>query len=351
MNDIFAGTYTGGKSRGIYSCSFRDDSPVRLEAELDNPSYLLFLEQERRLYAVSESDAGKVTAYRMEREQLVCDGRLLTDSGGLVHIAADPEHSCVFTASYADARVQMIRLSAAGIPERVLYSVQHTGSGADPERQNTAHAHSVWLTPDSKELCVCDLGTDRVAVYRIDHDTGMLRQRDDRTIFLPAGSGPRHMAFDPTGTYAYVLTELTSEIYAYSWSPERSFTFIQKTALMSRPDPANSAAAIRISADGRFVYATCRGADTIVAFARCEDGSLTNIQTVPSGGGHPRDCILAYGDAMLVCANRDSDNVVFFARDRKTGFLTPVKTVSGIPSPIALQYIPERGSIHDEDRT
>jgi 6-phosphogluconolactonase len=339
MDHLIIGTYTDTESRGLYQCSLLPFGEVNFAAEVDNPSYMWYSTEHKRLYVVSESVPGKITVYDTAEGHLIRLGLFVTNSAGLVHITADCLERYLFVASYEDAGVMMIKLSAEGLPERISYRLNHTGSSVNPARQDRAHAHSVWLTPDEKELCVCDLGMDSVIVYEIDYRNGILFEKSDRTVRFPAGAGPRHMTFNPGGTRAYVLTELTSQVFVYEWSAVTGFTFLQNIDLLAISDPSATAAALRMSSDGRFLYTSCRGADSIVVFSVQEDGCLSKIQAIAVQGKHPRDILLSKKEDILFAACRDTDTVSCFDRNSATGLLRFSTVLENIPEPIALQLI------------
>lgn len=305
-------------------------------AETGNPSYLAFSRNRKTLYVASENAAGSLLAYSVGSGRLMLESRTDTGTGGLVHLALDSRERFIFAASYEDARVLMFRLTDSGRAAEKVFEAGHEGSGPNQERQEKAHAHSVWLTPDENELCVCDLGTDRLVVYGIDYERGTLTRREERSVAFPPGAGPRHLAFTPDGRRAYVVGELDCRLYGFSWSRERGFTPRQTVSLVDSPRPDSTAAAIRITRDGRFVYASVRGEDIIVCHAIRSDGTLADRQVVSSRGAHPRDFTLSPAEDRLYCANRDSDSVACFLRDAKTGRLVFMEEIKGVKSPIAV---------------
>jgi 6-phosphogluconolactonase len=339
MSCLVIGTYTDTGSRGLYQCPLCPSSKAVPAADLDNPSYMLYLQKNKKLYVVSESAEGKITVYDTADDRLSYRGMLAVDSAGLVHIAADSAERYLFTVSYEDARIMMIQLSSGGIPEKITCRIEHRGSSINMERQSRAHAHSVWLTPDQKELCVCDLGIDKIVVYEIDYQNGKLLKSRDRTVCFPGGTGPRHMTFSFDGSRAYVLTELTSQVFVYKWSSDAGFVFLQQVELLQKPDPSSTAAAIRISSDGRFLYTSCRGKDLVVVFAVQNDGFLKKNQSISAHGKYPRDILLSEDDSLLFVACRDTDAVSVFTRNAHTGMLRFSDCIKNIPKPIALQII------------
>ncbi len=339
MEKLVIGTYTDKEGKGIYTCSCQKEEAPILAAEIENPSYLLYSADLKKLYAVSEHGTEKVKSFDIVDNMIVTGQSLYTETEGLVHIVMDSKCRYLFTASYNDACVQMIQLSKTGDPEKLVCCVQHKGSSKNPLRQEKAHAHSVWLTPDEKELCVCDLGCDILVVYAIDYEKGLINEEKEKTVKFPAGAGPRHLTFNPEGNQAYVLTELSSQIYSYFWSAKTGFKLVQVLDLLDEPDSAVTAAAIRISDDGHYLYASCRGNDIIAVLSIADNGLLRMIQTVSTEGRHPRDIKLSPDNDFLLCANKDSDSISVFSRDKQSGLLYYKRKIGPIPNPIALEFI------------
>ena len=173
-NRLFIGTYTQQSSRGIYQIivdmGYAQEGPLKLVAEMISPTCLLLSQNEKVLYAVSEAQPGirgEIAAFHCTDKGLTLINKVLAPGAGLVHAALDPEEKLLFAVSYRDASILMYELREDGGIGELLDEKIHTGQGRDPVRQEKAHAHSVWFTPDGKRICVCDLGIDRLVVYEV----------------------------------------------------------------------------------------------------------------------------------------------------------------------------------------
>lgn len=333
------GTYTGRGSQGIYGMTmdkngkFRGE--VRLLAEQESPSYMCINRSKTVLYAVSEPDrgAGWMRAYRTDKDFL-CLSERRSAGGPLCHIMLPVSEDRAIVSSYLDATIQVYPLNRMGEYKELFCLRRHIGGSRRTERQDSAHVHSITATPEGKYVIACDLGTDQLVVYYMDKDSTKLRLEREKTLNLPDGTGPRHMVFSPDGQKAYVVGELSSEVLVLDYEVNRGFTLIQR--ISSRQGSGeNRAAAIRITRDGKYLYVSNRGEDTIMSFRVHRDGKLTQEEAVFVQGHTPRDFILTEDERYLICANQDSDNVVSFERS-EMGTLQLRDEYKGIREPVCL---------------
>ena len=346
-NKLFIGTYTQQSSRGIYQVvvgmGYASETPPRLVAEMMSPTHLLLSGDRKKLYAVSEAlpgIRGEVAAFYCTENGLALINKVLAPGAGLVHAVLDQEEKLLFTVSYRDASVQMYEIREDGGIGRLLDEKVHTGQGHEPVRQEKAHAHSVWITPDGMRICVCDLGIDRLLVYEVDRDQSKLIERKEMGITFPPGAGPRHLVFHPNGRYAYVLAELSSEVFSVKYSGESGFEIVGKESALCRNEDYSIGAAIRISGDGKYLYSSNRGADDIAVYKVAMDGRIKRILNFPCGGQHPRDFILVSHDRYLLCANRDTDHIAVYLRDEENGGLSYLREIKGISMPACIVNMP-----------
>lgn len=337
----YLGTYTtwpgGGKGVGV---GLYDPATGRLRVTgvvegVPNPSFVV--EAGRRLYAVNEQADGEVTALAVGPDGVpeVINSR---STGG-----ADPCHLALhrgflLSANYGSGSVAVHPVRPdGGLGERTDL-VEHTGSGPDPERQAEPHAHQVLPDPRGDFVLAVDLGTDSVYSYRLD-DRGRLTPAG--TARLHPGAGPRHLAFHPSGRFAYIANELDSTITVAGY--ERG-VLKPGPRLSTLPEgvpttPRNYPAEVVVSADGRFAYLSNRGHDSVAVFAVERGGAaLRLVGTTPVGGAFPRHITLDRTGRFLLAANQNSDNVTTFAVDRATGALRQVGSVdTPIPVCVALR--------------
>ncbi len=283
---------------------------------LPDPSYLALAPDGDMLYAVSETAEGAVAAYRVQGDKPEPAGRPVpTGANGPTHLSVHAGH--VLTADYGSGSVTAVPVrpdgSLADAPSGVL---RHTGSGPHTPRQQGPHAHQVQPDPSGRWTVSVDLGTDSVRVCTLTDGAPVLY----RETALRPGSGPRHLAFHPDGSYAYVVNELTPTVTVCCWeAADGTLKPLVETAILpGSPSGDAYPSGIAVSPDGRFVWTATRGEDVLSTFAvEGDGGGLRLIGTVPCGGRWPR-AITASG-GFLYAANERSGDVSWFAVDPETG--------------------------------
>jgi 6-phosphogluconolactonase len=312
-----------------------------------NPSWLTFDEREQILYAVNEEDEGRVSAFA--RDAATGELRLLNDqrSHGAApcYVSLDPSSRFILVANYSGGTVAVLPVTADGQLEAATCVIHHQGSSIRPEQEG-AHPHMIRPSVDGRFVLVTDLGTDQVLVYRLDPGTGQLVPNEQGTAVVSEhpGAGPRHFAFALRGRTVYVINELNSTVTVYDYTPERG-ELQARQVVSTLPDgvdgPAigNSCAHIAVSPDGRFVYGSNRGHDSI-AIWEVEDanGELRPVGHESTRGKTPRGFSLDPTGSWLLVANQESDTIVSFRRDPGSGRLTAVGPVTQTPSPVAFLF-------------
>ena len=338
-NEPSLGLFRGDPLEGKTECLWMLDT-------LYAPSYMALCTEggETCLYTFEKDPpGGAVLSYRISREGAALLCRYASDYLGPCHISVSDRGDMVYTASYGKGTV-----SAFEIEEdhslKVLATYLQEGRSLHPKRQDKAHAH--FAMEQDGTLFVVDLGQDKVLLYRVDHTRKELLPPEEEIVF-PAGTGPRHLVFDPCHKdRLYVLSELTAQVFfcrrtQKGW--EIAGTYEALPGMASSPeleipqsaDPLSIGAAIRMSEDGRYLFASCRlGYQSIVCFGVGEDGTLTWLDAAPSGGITPRDLVLA-GDRLLI-ANQDSDRVTFLDFDREREKLLPLRAVLPFKAPTCI---------------
>lgn len=350
---VYFGTYTGGKStsKGIYVARFDAGagtlSDPELAAEIVNPSFLAIHPNRRFLYAVGETggpQGGSVTAFAIERPsgRLRMLNQVSSRGRGPCHINVDATGRYVLVVNYTSGSTAAIALGEDGSLGESTGFVQHQGSSVNPKRQEGPHAHSVNLSPDNRFAVVADLGLDQVLVYRFDASRGTLEPNDPPFARVAPGSGPRHFAFHPSGRYAYVINELASTITAFRWDGRRGLlTEIQTVSTLPKDfSGENYTAEVVVHPNGRFLYGSNRGHDSIAAFAIDREGKLSLLSLTPTQGSFPRNFALDPTGRWLFAANQRSDNVVLFRVDPKSGKLEPAGRTLQIGEPACVRFAP-----------
>jgi 6-phosphogluconolactonase len=314
----FIGSFTAAGGPGIVTAAVAPDSgALTALSSMDgvpDPSYLAPAPDGRTLYAVSETAEGAVAAYRVTGDRPEKAGAPVPVGGsGPTHLSVFAGH--VLTANYGSGSVTAVPVrpdgTLAGAASDVL---RHKGSGPHTLRQQGPHAHHVQPDPSGRWAVSVDLGTDSVRVCTLTDG----RLEVHREIALRPGCGPRHLAFHPDGTRAYVLNELTPTVTACRWDAARGLLepLTERPVLPGAPTGDAYPSGIVASPDGRFVWTATRGEDVLSTFA-VEGTELRLVGTVPCGGHWPR--AIAESGGFLYAANERSGEVTWFAVDPDTG--------------------------------
>ena len=352
---VYVGTYTSGDSKGIYR--LRLDlttgalSPEGEPTETVSPSFLALHPDGRVLYAVNETgdgpeaQSGGVTAFAIDPASGAL--RLLDQqpSGGPApcHLSLDREARHLLVANYWGGSVSVFPLDPEGRLGAATQLVQHTGGTSAPGRDPGPHAHFVDLDAANRFALVADLGRDEVLVYRFEPGAGRLEANDPPALSLGEGSGPRHLAFHPDGHHLFVINELASTVSVLSFDPEAGV--LQElqtvTSLPEGYSGKNSTAEVEVSADGRFLYGSNRGHDSIAVLSiDPDDGSLKSLEWAPSGGKMPRNFVIDSTGQWLLAANQASNTINFLQIDPESGRLTPTDRSLEVVSPVCLRFLP-----------
>jgi 6-phosphogluconolactonase len=220
---------------------------------------------------------------------------------------------------------------------------QHQGSGANPKRQDKPHAHCIIPTPDNKFALAVDLGIDKVKSYRLDTRQGSLTPNPEGDFAAAPGAGPRHLTFHQNGRHAYLINELNSTLTALAYnSSNGSLTEIQTISTLPADFSGESFCAdVRVSPNGKFLYGSNRGHDSLVVCAiDAGTGKLTLVEHVPTQGKWPRNFGFDPSGTFLLVANQNTNNIFSFRADSKTGKLTATGHSVEVPSPVCIQVIP-----------
>ncbi len=340
---VYVGTY----GKGVYGFTFDPQSgetgPVGLLAEIGSPSFLALHPNGRFLYAVNETDKGSITAFRIDPAsgKLQQLNQVSSHGSGPCHLSFDKTGKMLMVANYAGGSVSAFPVHSDGTLGEATATIQHTGSGVDPKRQDKPHAHSVTVSPDNRFVVAADLGLDKLFVYRMDPGKASLTPNDPPYAQVKAGSGPRHFAFDPHRNRGYVINEMASTVTAFTYDPARgALQEIQTVSTLPAGYSGESTTAeIAMDASGKFLYGSNRGHDSIAVFSvDPATGKLKLLENVPTGGKVPRNFGIDASGRYLFAANQKSDNIVIFRVDASTGRLQPTGKVLSVPSPVCVVF-------------
>ena len=346
---VYVGTYTGpGKAEGIYVYRMDESTGalahLQTVASIDNPSFLTLDPQQRCLYAVNETSEGEgqgpgVSAFTVDpqRRTLSLLNRQPAHGTSPCYVSLNPEGTHVLIANYGDGSLAVYPVQEDGSLGKASDVIRHQGSSAH-RRQAGPHAHSIRFDPQGRHVLACDLGIDRVFLYRL--ADGRLTPHELPYAQLSSGAGPRHTAFHPSGRFVYVNGEIDSSVSAFIYDPERG-AFDLIGAYSTLPDEFsgnNSTAQVLVHPAGRTVYVSNRGHDSIAGFEVDEArGELRPRGHVPSGGKTPRNFNIDPSGRFLYAANQSPGNIVVFSVG-DDGSLIPTGHVTEVPVPICVIF-------------
>lgn len=345
---MLVGTYTKGKSEGIYVYKFNTstgDLQKTSSLFIENPSYLALTKDKKYVYTANENgkDKGGVTAFSFDAStgKLTRINEQPSNGDGPCYIAVDNSDKWVAVGNYSGGNFSVYPIQEDGGVGAAAQIIQHTGSSVNKSRQESPHVHSTVFSPDGKYLAVVDLGTDKIMVYPFDAASNKPVNEKAIEVSAKPGSGPRHIVFHPTLPFAYVIEEMSGYVTAYEI---KDGTFNQIQTINSHPQGYKGAigsAAIKVSGDGKFVYASNRGeSNTIAVFSvDAKSGKLKTKGIAKSGGNAPRDFTIDPTDNYLLSANGGSDNITIFKRDRKGGTFKETGKQESIPSPVCIVFL------------
>ena len=352
---VYVGTYTGSGSRGIYRfeldlASGAWTDPV-LAGESENPSFLAIHPNGRFLYAVNElgtfggSPTGAVSAFAIggATGSLTPIGQRASGGADPCHVTVDRGGRNVLVANYTGGSVAVLPIGEDGRLQAASMVIRHHGSGADKSRQEGPHAHAIVLDPAERFALAADLGADLIFVYRFNAAKGALEPDDPADVALDGGTGPRHLAWHTSGAYLYAINELRSTLTAFRYDARRGALepFQTISTLPGGFSGANKAAEVAVSPDGRFLYASNRGDDSIAVFkVDAASGALALVGHFSTGGRTPRHFAIDSTGRWLVAANQDSDSIVVFRLDPVTGRPSPVGRPITISKPVCVLLAP-----------
>ncbi|UFU00816.1 lactonase family protein [Radiobacillus kanasensis] len=340
----YLGTYTKRNSEGIYSFELDMHSgtieKVALAAKLERPTYVTLSEDKSLLLSVMKQDGrGGVSVFGLpdKGDNLEIIAETTHSDISSCHISIARGNDYVVVSNYHEGSVELYKYDKEANSIKFVTSVFHEGSGPNKDRQEGPHVHFADFTPDQRYVVVVDLGVDEILTYEIKNDTFVKAA----TLQVAPGSGPRHLVFHPNGTIAYVMTELSSEVLTLQFDAKTgSFEKIQQISTIPNDFVDNNqGSAIRISKDGKFVYAANRGHNSIAVFQVSEDnGLLSFVEWISTEGDWPRDFNLDPTDQYVVVANQETDSIVLYQRNQATGKLTLKQGPIEVLEPICVMF-------------
>lgn len=350
---VYVGTYTTGRSEGIYVCrldlSSGELKQIDVARGVANPSFLTLDPKGRFLYAVNEvkefegKAGGAVSAFGIEHGTgaLKLVNQKSSGGSGPCHLSLDGTGKFLLVANYDTGSFEVlpIREGALGTP---VDFVQHRGSSINPQRQAGPHAHCVVTDKNNRRVFVTDLGLDKILIYEFDSRTGKVSPNQKPWLQIKPGAGPRHFAFHHNGRWAYVINELDSTMSALTY--DRASGELRETqtisALRASFSGKSYCAELQVAPAGKFLYGSNRGDDSIVVYSIDQTtGKLALVDHTSTQGKVPRNFAIEPAGRWLLAANQNSDSVVSFAIDPTSGKLSPTGHSVEIPVPVCVAFL------------
>ncbi len=348
---LLVGTYTSGKSKGIYTYFFdvaTGSLQIADSVHTPNPSFLAVSANKRFVYAVNQqnTDTGSyAVAFSLNAAagKLQLINRQTVNGAGPCYIAVDNKNQWLFTGNYTSGSLSVLPLNKDGSIQPLAQLIKQKGSSIVASRQQSSHVHAAVLDPSNQYLLVPDLGTDKIYKYRLNskQTAAPLQTPSDSVIVSKPGNGPRHIAFHPNGKVGYVINELSGTIDAWQYQAG-ACRLLQTISTDSSNKADKGSADIHVSPDGKHLYATNRGSyNSIATYAiNNKTGELTFLGVQSTLGATPRNFVIDPTGNYVLVANQKSDSIVVFKRDVATGILQPTGTVVNVGNPVCLLMVP-----------
>lgn len=346
--NLLIGTYTSpGKSEGIYVYTFNAETgefSYKSEAPgITNPSYMVVSRDQKHVYSVSEQGSGKgsVSAYRFDAPsgKLSFINTVSAGGDGPCYVSVDDLNKFVFVGNYDGGSLSAIPIKADGSLSDDIQFIQHEGSGIK-SNQEKAHVHATVLSADNRFLFVPDLGTDKVNIYAVDLSKPKpLTPATPAFVSVTPGSGPRHFVFHPTNKFAYLIQEMMGVVTVFDYKDGKLNARQSVTMPVAGFTGKIDAADIHISPDGKFLYGSLRGdINELVIYAIDKNGALTYAGRQSTLGKIPRNFAIDPTGNYLLAANQNTDEIIIFKRNQKTGLLTDSGKKISISKPVCLKF-------------
>lgn len=346
---VYIGTYTGETSKGIYAFRFDDGSgeltPIGLVAETPSPSFLIASADGRFVYAVNElqtfggAASGSVTAFAVDRTT----GKLIelnaqpTEGTGPCHLALDRTGRYLAVANYGGGNFAILPVGIDGRLQKAITVV--TGQNAETGTAKPL-GHMVAFDATNKFLITADKGLNRMLVFHFDATTGKVTPNTPPSAPLPPGSGPRHFAMHTNGEWLFTIAEQAATITTFKWD-SKTGSLSATSSVPTRPAEvtSGSTAEIALHPNGKFVYGSNRGHDSIAVFSIGAAGALSLVEHEPTRGQTPRNFAIDPTGRWLIAANQRSGTLAVFTIDQNTGALTPSGQLSPVGAPVCVLFM------------
>jgi len=350
---VFISAFASGEKAGIHAFQFDGESgtlmPLHRTGDLQNPFFIAVSPDKRFLYAIDAEQFGDkveefIAAYAIEKRtgQLKRLNEQSARGTSSCYLDIDAAGKTVVVANYSSGSVAALPVNTDGSLGKSASFMQHSGSGDEPVRHKGPNAHSIVISPDNRFALAADLGIDKIMNYRIDAATAKLTPNEAQSFTkLPPGSGPRHMTFHPNGRRLYVINERKNTIVSFDYATDTG-TLTERQVISTLPADFTGksfTADLKITPDGKFLYGTNRGHDSIAAYRVANDGMLNLVSIEPSLGKGPQNLLITPDGHWLLCANMPGNSVVVFQIDLQTGHLKATGEPMSMPMPSCIRWV------------
>ena len=349
---VFISAYTGGDDSAIHAYELDPGTGsmglIHRTTDVAYP-FMMTLSPDRKFLYTNHSVGGfgkggdQVAAYELvgRTGELKLLNRQSTVGTAACYTEIDSSARSVLVAHYDSGQIVSLPVLKDGTLGAVVSVMTHEGSSVNADRQECAHGHCVVVSPDDRFAYAADLGIDKVMCYRLDAATAMLSPNEQPFVSTRPGAGPRHLTFHPNGKFVYLINELDSTITLFDYEVDSGFLTERQTIPTLPPDfdGHNQCADIKCTPDGRFLYGTNRGHDSIAAYRIDDNGRLTLLAIEPSLGKGPQNLAMTPDGGLLLCANEPSHNVVLFRIDLESGGLSQVGESILMPEPSCIVMV------------
>jgi 6-phosphogluconolactonase len=350
---VFVTAFAPSERGGIHAYEFSTKDgrlkPLRRTAGAENPFFLALSPDGKHLYATHAKKFGgkeneQVAAYEVvgRTGELKLLNRQSAEGTAACYLDVDKTGKAVLVANYASGSVASLPIQADGSLGAPTSFLRHRGASVNPQRQKEPHAHCIVVSPDNRYALAADLGADQVFCYKLDPAAAKLTPNQPPFVRSPAGAGPRHLTFHPNGKRVYVINELLNSVTVLDYDAG-SGTLSEKQTISTLPDNfqgTSYCADVKTTPDGRYLYGTNRGHDSIAVYQVGADGRLSLLAIEPSRGKGPQNLAITPDGRWLLCANLPGNNLAVFRIDPKTGRLRPAGEPVPQPSPSCIMVLP-----------
>lgn len=334
---VFVTAFAAGEQGGIHAYEFDNHAgqlkPLRRTGGVENPFFMALAPNRKVLYSIhakqfSGAENEHIAAFEIVggTGELKLLNRQSSEGRAACYLDVDATGKVVFVANYTSGSVAALPVKSDGSLGAATSFHPHTGSSVNPLRQKEPHAHCIVVSPDNRFAFAADLGTDQILSYKIDPTTAKLTPNNPPFAKSPLGAGPRHLTFHPSRPQVYVVNELLNSVSVFDYDPKAGALALRQT-LSTLPEgfaATTHCADVKVTPDGRYLYATNRGHDSIACYRIGDDGLLSLIAIEPSLGKGPQNMAITSDGRWLLCANMPGNNVAVFRIEPATGRLTSV---------------------------